>query len=89
MNANFIEGCNQTMERYFSELRNCENPSMDTYAQATFDISHTLLHDVILMEARAYTLKFRAQNEKEDECIKSNHYYISSCPNYSEPRYAK
>ena len=38
---------------------------------ATFNRSNTLLHDVILMEARAYALKFMARKRKADSRMKN------------------
>ena len=58
----FIEGCNaiiaSTIIAYSGRLKEIELPTADQCANAKFDISYTLLHNVILMEVRSFTMKF-------------------------------
>ena len=58
------------MKMYSSKLQLKDNLDPDKCAKAKFDISYTLLHDIILMEALAYTLKYTANKRKEEESIK-------------------
>ena len=46
-------------------------PTREEYAEAEFDISKTLLHDVILLEVRAFVMKYQA-NKKRMEKEKTN-----------------
>ena len=68
----FIFGCNNVIKKTiisYSEKKNCritEYPPDHEILALTPEISHTLLHDVILMECRKYTLKYQA--EKNDNC---------------------
>ena len=74
----YIKGCNEvikdTLTQYSSNLRQLKKqgpPSNEHYCNATFDINYTLLHDVTLMKARSYTMKYKAlrrkkQNEDKD-----------------------
>ena len=41
-----------------------------TCANAEFEIGHALQHYVIMMEARAYTIKYTANKRREEESIK-------------------
>ena len=70
----FIEGCNgviaSTMKAYSSRLNKIHNPSAEQCTTAEFDMSYTLLHDVILMEVRAYTMKFVAEQKREEQQMK-------------------
>ena len=63
--ADIIAGCNgiiaNTMKLYSTDLKQYETPSAEQCAAASYHISNTLLHDVILMEARAFALKFCAK----------------------------
>ena len=58
------------MKMYSPDLQRYENPDSETCATAEFEIGHTLLHDVIMMEARAYTMKYTANKRREEESIK-------------------
>ena len=71
----FIVGCNKviadTMETYSAKLNKIESPTLEQYTDAEFDINYTLLHNVIMMEARSYTMKFVAKKRKEQQEVKS------------------
>ena len=63
----FINGCNKvitnTLTQYSGQLRQLEQSqelSNDQYCNANFDISSSLLHDVVLMEAHSYIMKYEA-----------------------------
>ena len=58
------------MKMYSQDLQKHKNPDSETCARAEFEIGNTLLHDVIMMEARAYTMKYTANKRKEEESIK-------------------
>ena len=58
------------MKMYSPDLQKIENPDKETCATAKFEIGHTLLHDVILMKARAFTMKYTANKQREKESIK-------------------
>ena len=55
--ANFVESCNRTiadtMKMHSPDLQRYKNPDSETCATAEFEIGHTLLQDVIMMEPRA------------------------------------
>ena len=55
-----------TMKSYSDNLKEIDNLT----AKADFSISHTLLHDVILMEVRAYAMLFAANKKREEQRIK-------------------
>ena len=75
----YIKGCNEvikdTLSQYSKHLRQLklhDSPSNEQYCNAPFDISFTLLHDVTLMEARSFTMKYEAlkrkrKNEEKDK----------------------
>ena len=71
--SDFVEGCdcliNNKMKRYSSELQNLENQKDKHFAQAARDISLVLLHDVILLEANSYSMKYTASKKREAERI--------------------
>ena len=46
------------------------NTTAEQCSNATFNINSTLLHDVILIEARAFALKFTARKRKEENLMK-------------------
>ena len=60
MPLEFVEGCNATiagtMSYYSDRLKEVVNPTAEQCASADFDISHTVLHDVILIEGHIYTM---------------------------------
>ena len=67
----FIQGCNdaikKTMLQYSGQLRldkMTSEPANEQYADAIFDISNSLLHDVILLEVRAFVMKFEAMKKR-------------------------
>ena len=70
----FIQGCNdvikRTMLQYSGQLRlskmNSE-PTSKEYADAEYDRSNTLLHDVILLEVRAFLMKFQANKRRKEK----------------------
>ena len=70
----FIFGCNNVIKKpiiSYSEYKHCRAtayPPDHEIPSIPSEISYTLLHDVILMECRAYTLKY--QSEKRKETIK-------------------
>ena len=72
--AYFLESCNKTiagtMKMYSADLQRYKNPDSKTCATAEFKIGHNLLHDVIMMEACAYTMKYTANKRREEVCIK-------------------
>ena len=74
--AEFIEDCNKvianTMKMYDNKPQLIDNPNAKQFAYATFQINHTLLHDVILMEARAFTIKYTAKKRIEANFIKNS-----------------
>ena len=51
-------------------VKNIETPTAEQYSNFTFNINNTLLHDVIIMEARAFALKFTERKRKEDNLMK-------------------
>ena len=67
----FIFGCNNVIKKTiisYSEYKHCtatEYPPDQEIPSIPSEISSTLLHDVILMECRAYTMKFQAEKKKE------------------------
>ena len=67
----YIKGCNEvikdTLTHYSNHLRQLKThglPSNEQYCNAPFDINYTLLHDVTLMEARSFTMKYEALRRK-------------------------
>ena len=74
MDADFIDGCNRTIENtmkmYSPDLEKYKDPDKETCSAAKFKIGHTLLHDVILLEARVFTMKYSANKRREEESIK-------------------
>ena len=77
-----------TMLQYSGQLRtNRMNPelSREDFAEAEFDISKTLLHDVILMEVRSYVMKYQAgERRKEKEKMRKLESEIDSIQNSME-----
>ena len=67
----FIFGCNNVIKKTifaYSEYKHCratEYPPDHEIPSIPSEISSTLLHDVILMECREYTLKYQAERKKE------------------------
>ena len=58
------------MKSYSTDLKQYETPSAEQCVAASYQISNILLHDVILMEARAFAFKFCAKRRREDNRIK-------------------
>ena len=60
------------MLQYSGQLRRSRmtsEPTPKEYADAEFDISNTILHNVILLEVRAFVMKYQAikrRKEKEE-----------------------
>ena len=73
-NTDFIAVFNKTiadtMKSSSKDLKDIETPTAEQCSNATFNINSTLLHDVILMEARAFALKFTARKRKEENLMK-------------------
>ena len=69
--ADVITGVSQeiktVMKRYSSQLQNTKDPKDDNFAQSSWDISNTLLHDTILLEACSYSMKYKAYKARERE----------------------
>ena len=42
-------------------------PTREEYADAEFDISNTLLHDVILLEVRAFVMKYQVNKRRKEK----------------------
>ena len=42
-------------------------PTREEYADAEYDISNTLLHDVILLEVREFVMKYRANKRRKEK----------------------
>ena len=67
----YVFGCNNVIERtilQYSEQENLVNsPELPDQEPAScpFLITHTLLHDVILLEVRAYSLKYVANMKRK------------------------
>ena len=75
-NFEYITGCNEvikdTFTQYSGHLRQLELstiPSNEQYCNAPYDLNYSLLHDVVLMEVRSYTMKYEAikRRNKKDE----------------------
>ena len=69
----FIQGCNEVIKKtilqYSGHLRYCRmnsEPTREEYAGAEFDISNTL-HNVILLEVRAFVMKFQANKQRMEK----------------------
>ena len=60
------------MKSYSSQLQNIEDLKDDDYPQAGWDISKVLLHDTILLEARSYSMKYKAFKKREREMVIRN-----------------
>ena len=64
-------GCNNVIEKTILQYSEQKNPIASpelpdqVLASRSLLISHTLLHDVILMEARAYSLKYAAKMKRK------------------------
>ena len=66
-NFEYIIGCNEvikdTLTQYsghLMQLKLSTDPSNEQYCNATYDINYSLLHGVVLMEVRSYTMKYEA-----------------------------
>ena len=58
------------MLQYSGQLRSSRmnsEPTREEYAEAEFNISKTLLHDVVLMELRAYVMKYQANKRRKEK----------------------
>ena len=74
LNNNFLKeheyvfGLNNTIERVIKQYSKCsiENNSLSQEPTLSpFLISHTLLHDVLLLESRSHTLKYASNQKKK------------------------
>ena len=70
----FINGCNDviknTLLQYSGQLRldrRTYEPTNEQYASAKFDIGFSLLHDVILLEVRAFVMKYEAIKKRKSK----------------------
>ena len=70
----FIQGCNDVIENtmlQYSGLfrldKMTSEPSKEQFADASFDISNSLLHDVILLEVRAFVMKFETMKKRKEK----------------------
>ena len=67
----YVFGCNNVIERtimQYSEQKNLvDSPKLadQTLTSHSLLISHTLLHDIILLEVRAYSLKYAANMKRK------------------------
>ena len=52
--------------------RMTSEPTCEEYADAEFDIINTLLHDVILLEVRAFAMKYKAIKRRKEKEKNSN-----------------
>ena len=70
----FIRGCNNviagTMKIYSTKLKELNNPTVEQCTMDDFDINYMLLHDVILMDVQAYTIKFVEKKKQEEQKTK-------------------
>ena len=75
----FIQGCNDVIKRtilqYSGQLRlnkMISEPTCEQYADTNFYISNSLLHDVILLEVRAFVMKYEATKKRKEKERMSN-----------------
>ena len=61
-----------TMKMYSRELQLIDSPNAEQCASANFQINHNLLHDIILTEAQAYTMKYTANKRREANFTKNS-----------------
>ena len=70
-NPEYVFGCNNVIEKQILQYSEHKNPMVSpelldqVLASHSVLISHTLLHDVILLEARAYSLKYAANMKRK------------------------
>ena len=76
-NFDFIKGCNDvirnTLIQYSAQLREqqmTQDLSCEQFGSAKYDISYILLHDVLLMEARSFVMKYEAAKNRKSNCRK-------------------
>ena len=50
-----------------TEIIKTSEPTCEEYAEAEFDISNTLLHDIILLEVRAFVMKYEATKRRREK----------------------
>ena len=55
--------------QYSQQIEELDNPQDVDYAQAKWDITPVLLHNVLLMEVRSYMMKYKAYKKKEREML--------------------
>ena len=68
----FINGCNKvikkTLTQYSGQLRELQMTqelSCEQFGSAKYDISYILLHDVLLMEALSFVIKYQAAKNRK------------------------
>ena len=67
----YVFGCNNVIEKTILQYSEQKNPMVSpelpdqVLASRSLLISHTLLHDVILLEVRAYSLKYSANMKRK------------------------
>ena len=68
----FINGCNGVLTsnliQYSSQLRELQMTqeiSCEQFGSAEYDISYILLHDVLLMEAMSFVMKYEAAKNRK------------------------
>ena len=75
--TDFVMGYNRLiksiMKQYSQQLWNLDDPKYEDYPQARWDISPVLLHDVVLMEVRSYTMKYKALKKMIKELLMIGH----------------
>ena len=63
------------MLQYSRQLRlnkMISEPTCEQYADANFDISNSFIHDVILLEVRAFVMKYEASKKRKEKERMSN-----------------
>ena len=70
----FINGCNDVIKNTFLQYsgqlkfdRMTSEPTNEQYASAKFYIGFSLLHDVILLEVRAFVMKYEAMKKRRSK----------------------
>ena len=68
----FISGCNEviknTLTQYSGQLRQfklSQEPSNEQFNNAVYDISFSLLHDIVLMEFCSFIMKYEAAKRRK------------------------
>ena len=68
----YISGCNEaiknTLIQYSGHLRQLtliQEPTNEQFTNAVFDISYSLLHDVVLMGVCSFIMKYEAKKRRK------------------------